>query len=139
MNIDDVTFWIYDDLKGKVFLRQGHGWMGHLIKECSSYEEAAGLATDKARVLLAKAQANLDEIRRQVNAKPPKVLSFEQEIRAQFPRKDNAGVRRLLREASSSRQIRLMAKSCAFTELGREKLEIVAEAFDRPAKQSKRD
>ena len=133
-HIGEVTFWIHDTLRGPVYLHRGHGWTSPKVKDCESYDEAVRVATEKARALLEQEQANLDEIRRQVNAKPPKALTFEQEVRAQFPGKDNAGVRRLLREASSSRQIRLMSKSIAFTELGRAKLEIVAEAMDRPVK-----
>jgi hypothetical protein len=66
--------------------------------------------------------------------KNTQVLTFEQEVRAQFSGEENAGIRRVLRETHNSREIRLIAKSIAFTELGRAKLEIVAEAVDRPVR-----
>lgn len=134
LEIGGISFWIHDSLKGPVYLHRGHGWTSPKVKDCTSYEEAVQVATEEARVLLDKEQEKLDEIRRQVNAKPPKVLSFEQEVRTQFPGNENAGIRRVLRETHNSREIRLMAKSIAFTELGRTKLEIVAEAADRPVR-----
>jgi hypothetical protein len=130
--IGHTSFWLYDTLEGPVFLHRGHGRIAPLIKKYESYEEAVKLATDEARVLLNEEQAKLDNIRKQLNEKPAKVLSFKKELLFQFPGKDNEGIRRLIRECRNSRQIRLLSKSVAFTELGRSKLEIVAEAFDRP-------
>ncbi len=134
IRIGSAEFWLFDNLKGPVYLHRGHGYLSPLIKQCSSYNEAVQLATDEAKVLLDIEQKNLDEVRRQINAKPPKVLSFEQELRAQFPGKESAGIRQMIRKANSSEKIRLLAKSVAFTELSRTKLEIVAEAFDRQTK-----
>jgi len=73
-----------------VYLHRGHGWTSPKVGEFESYAAAVDAATKEARALLEKEQANLDEIRRQINSKPPKALSFEQEVRAQFPGKDNA-------------------------------------------------
>lgn len=112
----------------------GHGRSSPLIRECASYKEALQLATDEARILLKEQQDILDKVRRQINEKPAKVLSFKQEILAQFPGDSSAGIRATLRDCSNSRQIRLLSKSVAFTDLGRAKLEIVAQAFDRGSK-----
>lgn len=127
-----INYWIGNAAGDKVSLHRGHGCMSPKIGEFNSYGAAVDHATELAREFLVREQKILDEIRRQVKpAKPPKVLTFEQEIRAQFPGKDNAGVRRLIRDSSGSRSIRLLARSVAFTELGRAKLELVAKACDR--------
>jgi hypothetical protein len=81
---------------------------------------------------LKEQQEILDRVRKQINEKPTKVLSFKAELLAQFPGKDNAGIRQLIRECRNSRQIRLLSKSDVFTNLGRAKLEIIAQAFNRP-------
>ena len=129
--IGHTSFWLYDTLNGPVFLHRGHGRTSPLIKECASYEEAVQLATEEARPLLKAQQDILDKLRKQIN-EPAKALSFKQEVLAQFPGDSNAGIRAMLRDCRNSRQIRLIAKSVALTDLAKCKLEILAKAFDRP-------
>jgi hypothetical protein len=134
ITIGHTSFWIFDSLKGIVCLHRGHGWTSPLIGQYSSYDKAVRIATEEAGILLEKQQVMLDELRRQINAKPLTRRSFEHELRAQFSGSDNIGLRKIIRDCTSSKQIRLLAKSVALTELGRNKIEIVADAFDRLAK-----
>ena len=100
-SIGHTSFWLFntisDGVQGPVFLHRGHGRMSPLIKKCASYEEAVRLATDEARILLKEQQEILDRVRKQINEKPAKVLSFKAELLVQFPGKDNAGIRQLIR------------------------------------------
>lgn len=137
--IGSTTWWYYIDLAEnlsvkKVHLHRGHGWTSPLIKECKSVDEAVQVATEEAREVFAKEYKHLLEIQRQLNApppKPPKLLSFEEELRLQFPGPDNRGMRVILRECRNSRQIILMSRSSSFSSETKKKLKLVAEAFHR--------
>jgi len=134
MTIGRTAWWYHNDLKGKVYLHRGHGFSAEPIKECSSVDEAVRVATEEALVVFQKEHKVLLEIQRQLNTpppKPPKLLSFEEELRLQFPGPDNKGMRVILRECRNSRQITLMSSSPAFSTEAKRKLKLVAEAFHR--------
>lgn len=128
---DTTGFWIETNEKKWQGLSKGHGWMSPKIGVFDSFEKAAEHATELAKPMLVEMEEKINELRRQINSKPVKQRSFEQEVREQFAGKDNAGIRKLLRAANNSRQIRLLANSVSFTEMGKAKLEAIAQAFDR--------
>jgi hypothetical protein len=124
-----TSFWIYNDLAGSFYLHQGHGMSSTLVKQCGSHEEAAQLATELMKPVLEKEQAVLDEIRRQLEDRPVKALTFEQVLRKNFPGPAHALLRRVIRASTSSSQIRDLIRT-RFSDAGRDKLEEAATAFE---------
>lgn len=127
--IGHTGFWIYNDLQGNFYLHQGHGRSSPLVKKCTSHEEAAQLASELMKPILEKEQALLDEIRRQLEGKPVNPMTFEQVLRKNFPGKDNILLRRVIRASTSAGQIRDLTRT-RFAEVGRDKIEEAAQAFE---------
>ena len=131
--IGRTSFWIYNDLEGSFYLHKGHGHTSPLLKKCKSHEEAVGLATEKAKVLLAEEQAVLDAIRQQVEDKPVKPKTFDQALNTEFPGPINAVIRRLIRRCKTAQQIRDLANTSVFSDKAQTSLLLVAKSFkNRP-------
>jgi hypothetical protein len=79
--------------------------------------------------ILEEEQAKLDEVRRQVEGRPLKVMTFEQILRKNFPGQGNSLLRRIIRSSTSAHQIRDLIRT-RFSDVDQDKLEAAAQAFE---------